>query len=390
MARTSELALQALRLVDVLPRPADHPVLAMIGSAPRSVTELVAEYLGSEPVEPAHPRRSPDLPEILTPQLLDELDLPPVELPDWPLDCLIRPMTTGAVLEAIAPAGVVDARFVAALTELGGEPPQVRSYREFLARKASSEDAQLVEILVPPLDDRAANAVRRPSYCPLWTGDVDPSSYLPAAGRYLPLDRITLRRAGSRIIAEDPAGTVLWPMHHATRTPIGPWGLVVTLLTAAAPRGPSISFGNRLAAFPDRDFLPRLEIAGGLVLSGRHWRIPRPRSFRALAALDLPRFVFARGNGGKPRPVDLHSLAALRDLSRLGDPIVVEEMLPDPDHLPLRDDRGDPVAAQLLLRLPHRRAATAAAVGNQEGESGWNPSWPSANWSASSRNWTPG
>lgn len=394
VARASSLALQALRLVDVLPRPADHPVLSLIGSAPRSVTDLVAEFMAGAPTESSERRRSPDLPEVLTPHLLDEMGLPPAELPEWPLDCLVRPMAQGvelAVLEAIAPAGVVDARFASALTELGGEPPQVRSYREFLSRKASGEGAQLVEILVPPLDDRAANAVRRPSYCPLWTGDADHSSYLPAAGRYLPLDRITLRRVDNRIVAEDPSGAVLWPMYHATRTPIGPWGLVVALLTAAAPRGPSISFGNRMAAFPERDFLPRIEIAGGLVLSGRHWRIPTPRNVHDLAALDLPRFVFARAAGLRPRPVDLHSLAALRDLSRLSpDEIVVEEMLPGPDHLPLRDDRGEPVAGQLLLRLPHRRATTAVAVGNQEGESGWNPSWPSPNWTASSRNWTPG
>ncbi|MFC0437361.1 lantibiotic dehydratase [Kutzneria buriramensis] len=389
VARVRQLALQALRLVDVLPRPADHPVLSTIGSAPRPVPDLVAEYLESRPVEAAGRRRSPDLPEVLTPQVLDGLGLPPAAVPEWPLDCLIRPMTDGAVLEAILPAGVLDARFASALTKLGGEPPQVRSYRDFLAHKAAEEDARLVEILVPPLDDRAANAVRRPSYCPLWTGDADSSSYLPAGGRYLPLDRITLRRGENRIVAEDLAGNPLWPMHHATRTPIGPWGLVVTLLTAASPQPPSISFGNRMAAFPERDSLPRLEIAGGLILSGRHWRITPPTSLRDLAALDLPRFVFARA-GGKPRPVDLHSLSALRELSRLGDEIVVEEMLPDPDHLPLRDDHGEPIAGQLLLRLPHRRATTAAAVGNQEGESGWNPSWPSPNWTTSSRNWTPG
>jgi len=390
VARTSELALQALRLADVLPRPADHPVLAIIGSAARPVTDLVAEYLDSEPAPAGDRRRSPELPEILTPQVLDQLGLSPAALPEWPLDCLIRPMTDGVVLEAIAPAGVMDARFAAALTELGGEPPQVSSYREFLAGSAAEEGATPVEILVPPLDDRAANAVRRPSYCPLWTGDADAASYVPAAGRYLPLDRITLRRAGNRIIAEDFNGNLLWPMHHATRTPIGPWGLVVTLLTAASPRGPSISFGNRMAAFPERDFLPRLVIAGGLVLSGRHWRIRPPSNFRQLVALDLPRFVFARAVDGKPRPVDLHSLAAPRDLARLGDPVVLEEMLPDPDHLPLRDHHGEPIAGQLLLRLPHRRATTAVAVGNQEGDSGWNPSWPSTNWTVSSRNWTPG
>ncbi|QUQ67864.1 lantibiotic dehydratase [Kutzneria sp. CA-103260] len=390
VARTSELALQALRLADVLPRPVEHPILATVGSAPRPVTDLVAEYLAGEPMPETNRRRSPDLPEVLTPQALDQLGLLPAALPEWPLDCLVRPMARGAVLEAIMPAGVVDARFAAALTELGGEPPQVSSYRDFLARSAAEEGAKPVEILVPPLDDRAANAVRRPFYCPLWTGDADAAAYLPAAGRYLSLGRITLRREGNRVIAEDVGGNLLWPMHHATRTPIGPWGLVVTLLTAAAPRGRSISFGNRMAAFPERDHLPRLEIAGGLVLSGRHWRIRPPSTFRELAGLDLPRFVFARAGGSKPRPVDLHSLAASRELARLGDPVVLEEMLPDPDHLPLRDHHGEPIAGQLLLRLPHRRATTAVAVGNQEGDSGWNPSWPSTNWTVSSRNWTPG
>ncbi|MFI9388514.1 lantibiotic dehydratase [Kutzneria sp. NPDC052558] len=402
VARTSELALQALRLAELLPRPPEHPVLATVGSAPRPVTDLVAEFLAGDAAGPVERRRPPELPKVLTPQLLDQMGLPPAELPDWPLDCLVRPMADGAVLEAILPAGVLDARFAAALTELGGEPPQVASYREFLAARAAEDGATPVELLVPPLDDRAANAVRRPAYCPLWTGDADASAYLPSAGRYLPLDRITVRREGNRIIAEELGGRRLWPTHHATRTPIGPWELVLTLLTAATPRGPSMSFGNRMAAFPERDFLPSLEIrdgvgngdgpraAGALVLSGRHWRIRPPATFRDLVALDLPRCVFARAVGGKPRPVDLHSLAALRELARLGDPVVLEEMLPDPDHMPLRDRAGEPVAGQLLVRLPHRRATTAVAVGNQEGDSGWNPSWPSTNWTVSSRNWTPG
>jgi hypothetical protein len=30
-------------------------------------------------------------------------------------------------------------------------------------------------------------------------------------------------------------------------------------------------------------------------------------------------------------------------LARLGDQIVVEEILPDPDHLPLKDERGERV-----------------------------------------------
>ena len=187
-----------------------------------------------------------------------------------------------------------------------------------------------------------------------------------------------MRRVGDRIVDEDtdgPDGLAMWPMYHSARAPLAPWGLLVTLLTAAAPvrrlAGP-VALGNPLAALPGRNRLPRLVLAGGLVLSGAQWRIARDQlpaadlpageRIRAIAALRIgtaiPRWVFARSQGGhQPRPVDLDCLSAVRALDRLlaDDPesgLVFEEMLPDPHHLPLRDADGRPVAGQLLARLP--------------------------------------
>ncbi|MFC0431410.1 lantibiotic dehydratase [Kutzneria buriramensis] len=417
-SRLQNLLAQAGRVGAVLaaaaaPAP-EHPILALVGPQPRPVTEVLAEFLGAheDSREPAlHewdggvPRQRPGWPAppsdvdtpygrllalldtdadqvTLTPQLLDEIGAPPVATPAWPVDCLVRPIGVGgghgAVLEGAAPAGVVDARFVEALRHLHGELPHVTAYRTFLDELGRRCGAETVEILVPPQDPQAVGAVRRPRLCPMWTGEADSSAYQPAGGRHLPLDRITVRRVGDRIVAEDtdaPDGLALWPMYHSARAPLAPWGLLVTLLTAASPvrrlAGPLV-LGNPLAALPDRNRLPRLVLAGGLVLSGAQWRIPREQlpaadlpsdeRIRAIAALrigtGIPRWVFARSQGGhQPRPVDLDCLSAVRALDKLlaDDPesgLVFEEMLPDPHHLPLRDADGEPVAGQLLARLP--------------------------------------
>lgn len=436
VSRLQGLVMQATRLgavlASALPRPEEHPLLALVGPTPRPVTDVLAEYLREHenttdpalqgwdngvaherpcwpqaPSDPASPYgRLLALMDTtaeqvtLTPELLDELGAPPVAPAAWPMDCLVRPIglggAHGAVLEAVAPAGVVDARFADALHQLHGEVPQVSAYRAFLDELARRCGAEFVEILVPPLDDRAANAVRRPHYCPTWTGDADVDSYLPGGGRYLPLDRITVRRVGDRIVAEDadgPDGLVLWPMHHATRSPLAPWGLVVTLLSAASPTrrlAQTLALGNPMSAFPHRDRLPRLVLAGGLVLAGAQWRVrdeqlpgpdlPLAARIQALAALrvgtGMPRWVFVRAEGGhQPRPVDLDSIGALRMVDKLvadaADGVLVfEEMLPDPDHLPFREGNGDGVAGQLLARLPHdissnRLAARAMLAWNR-------------------------
>jgi hypothetical protein len=383
----------------------EHPVLDLVDVDPRPVSEIVARFLdGREPQplrrqEPAWPSPRPgtayqrlrtwldghaDDTEIdITADVLDRIGAPPAQPPSWPVDALVRPLRDGrqlAVLEALLPAGVVDARFSDALRRLHGRLPQVDAYRAFLDETAARCGVECVEVLVPPQGDRSANAVRRPHYTHTWTGDADLSTYLSdnaLPGRYLPLDRVTLRRQDGRVVAEDPSGGVLWPVCHATRVPPAPWDLVLTLLTAASPIGrlaPQFSLGDHMTAFPGRERVGRLVVDGGLVLAGRSARLdraslPRPGTpvesrVRELAELrtatGLPRWNFVRAAGTRrPRPVDLDSITALRTFDRLlADPavssLVVEEMLPDPDHLCVQDESGDGLAAQLLLRLPHR------------------------------------
>ncbi|MGW5053853.1 hypothetical protein ACWEPX_22130, partial [Actinokineospora sp. NPDC004072] len=398
-ARLGELVAQARRLRAVLPSSAArHPVLALVDSRPRPVTQIVAEFLDREPPQrPVRRANAWPIPQPGTPyaalcdwlraQPGDEVDIdaatldrvgaPPAAEPAWPVDCLVRPMADGrAVLEAVIPAGVVDARFAEALARLHGRVPQVEGYRAFLDHAAARCGAEPVEILIPPQGERAANTVRRPRYPGTWTGDADPSAYLAEPmSRYLPLRDITVRACGGRVVAEDPAGRVLWPLYHATRVAPPPWDVVLALLTAANPVAELVApfaVGDPAAAFPGRTRLPRISVGGGLILAGRSALVPRdrlpdpgaplPARVRALARLrgwaGAPRWNFARAAGGRrPLPVDLDSVGALRVLDRLlarsgAGELVLEEMLPDPDHVVVRDDRGAGLAAQLVLRLP--------------------------------------
>lgn len=410
--RLAELVAQAGRLAAVLaggagPRP-PHPVLELVGPTPRSAAEIVAQFLdGREPrplewAPAAWPAPRPGTPYQLlcdwlgerageaevdiTAGVLDAVGAPPPAPPRWPVDCLVRPLPAGgpmAVLEAVTPAGVVDARFAEALGRLG-RVPQVEAYRAFLAEVAARCGVEPLEVLAPPHGGQGANTVRRPRYTDAWTGDPDGATHLggpPGRGRYLPLGRVLLSRRGGRVVAEDPSGRELWPLCHATRVPEPPWDVVLALLGAASPvtalAGP-IAFGDPAPAFPGRTRTPRLLLDGGLVLAEASVRVPRaalpdpgaPVEARAreLAALrattGVPRWNFARVDGGRrPLPVDLDSLTALRRLDRLtADPavsaLVLTEMLPDPDGLSVRDAAGDRLAAQLLVRLP--RAASPA------------------------------
>ncbi|WP_020670936.1 hypothetical protein [Amycolatopsis nigrescens] len=431
-ARLPELLAQANRLAEVLAHGGHdqpHPALQLVGAHPRPVTEIFAEFLRdheTEPVEPpssSWPRPRPGtayqrLCDWLTAQdgaaeididrtVLDEIGAPPAARPRWPVDCLLRPLRKPlAVLEAVVPAGVVDARFAGALRALHGQVRQVDDYRAFLEATAAEGEAEFVEILVPPQGHQGANTVRRPCYTRTWTGDADPSTYLDDhanARRYLPLERITLRRHEGRVIAEDLDGGLLWPVYHATRRPPPPWDTLVPLLTAAAPASRLATprlFGDPTAVFPLRAGTPRLLLDGELVVAPGSVRVgrdllPRPGAdfgarARALAnlrpATGAPRWNLVRADGGRrSRPVDLDSLAALRIFDRLlDDPavsrLVLEEMLPAPGRLPVLDEHGAQLAAQLLIRLPlttsPARLATQAVAAWHEVTTTENPMLP--------------
>ncbi|WP_156131618.1 hypothetical protein [Amycolatopsis methanolica] len=397
-SRLPELVDHTGRLAAVIADRRAHPALDLVGPEPRPLSAIVAEALDSgEPPRPALPgsawpeprprtiyqrlcewmARHADESEIeLGPAVLDYLGAPPARPSPWPVDCLLRPLPGGrAVLEAVTPAGVTDARFAAALQSLHGEVPQVSAHRAFLTETAARCGAELVEVLVPPQGSQGANTVRRPRYTRTWTGDADPATYVddPAGmRRYLPLDEITLRRDARGVIAEDRAGQVLWPVYHATRRPPPPWDLVVSLLTAASPArrlAVSHGFGDPRAAFPGRARTPRLladpdlVLAPATVFAGRDV-LPEPGGdrfarMRALANLRLvtgaPRWVFAR-DGRRSQPVDLDSIATLRVFDRmLADPavggLVLEEMLPAPDDLTVSDVDGSRRAVQAVVRL---------------------------------------
>ncbi|MEU9198146.1 lantibiotic dehydratase [Streptomyces hundungensis] len=346
----------------------------------------------------------------ITDALLDAFDAPPGDavLPPWPVDCVLRPLAgpgPSAVLETASPAGILDARFADTLHALHGGYGNTERYRAFLAAVEREADVDFVEVLVPPLAERAANAVRRPLLTSWWTGDPDPAPYFgtpsPAA-RYLPLDRITLRRDGGQVIAEADGRRIV-PIHHATRNALPPYDALLRLLMAASHPGTSylVRLDGLAGAFPRAERLPRLTVGGRLTVSAATWRLPCTAlwcgndrdldKIRDLTALrrevGLPRYAFLRhGAGAKPVPVDFTALPTLRIIDRLlaqgddcdgGVPLLVEEMLPAPDALVLRDrayhnasrnpSDGAFIAAQLLLRLPHDRAiqdlaAPAAAV----------------------------
>ncbi|URM92230.1 lantibiotic dehydratase family protein [Streptomyces sp. MRC013] len=333
--------------------------------------------------------------------LLDALGAPPADeaLPPWPFDCLLRPLAGGpgspvAVLETASPAGMLDARFADGMRALDGGYGAADAYRAFLAELERRTGVRFVEVLVPPLAERAANAVRRPVVTSWWTGDPDPTPYYGPAGggaRYLPLDRITVRTREGRLVAEADGRRIV-PVHHATRGPVPPYDHLLRLLLAAGlpVTRRVVRLDGLEAALPGHARLPRLTVAGGtLVVAPATWRLdparlwdPRDTALakvRALALLrrsaGLPRHVFLRtAPGAKPVPADLDSVTAVPLVERLrarqaGGDLFAEEMLPGPDGLVLRDPLhgGAPVAAQVLLRLPHRArpehlAARAAAA----------------------------
>ncbi|MGW1410820.1 lantibiotic dehydratase [Streptomyces sp. NPDC002403] len=421
--------LAALRRADGEAAPGTLPPVPgteRLDERPRPVGELLAALLSPDGTPPPAPHRSRyrgwhraigpdsgyarllarlaarrDETEVdVDDDLLDALGAPPAEdvVPPWPLDCLLRPLPGPgplAVLETASPAGVIDARFAEALRALHGGYDTVDAYRDFLAAVERRAGVRFVELLVPPVTERAANAVRRPATTRWWTGDPHARAYFGPGGpeqRYLPLDRITLRRSGHRIVAEADGERVV-PVHHATRLPMPPYDRLVRLLLSAGHpwAGNILRLDGLAAAFPacgDVIRLPRLTVGTDLVVSPATWRVPRARLWRprdgdldrvrVLASLRrsaaMPRFAFVRPEfEAKPVPVDLDALTALNVIDRTcaalpGDELVFEEMLPGPVTGPQRPMLGDalhggaPVAAALMLRTPFDLTAEELAV----------------------------
>lgn len=379
--RTSALDLVTDQLRDDDGPPAQHrrpgwsPAVTS-GSGYAEILRLLAE-------------RMPARGEInISTEDLDEVGAPLVEF-DWPVDCLVRPgIDSGReflVLEQICHAGTLDARFAAALEALEGPVPAVQFYRSFLAEVERLTDIPFVEILVPPLTDKADNAVRRPRYTGRWTGDPDRSTYFGDAvgpSSYEPLAGIELVQSEDGLRAEI-AGRRVWPVYHATRSPLPPWTRVVQTLLAAAPLAQSwapLRLQDAIAAWPGREAMPRITIGSGLVLAPAQWRIPAPEFWQsrdplaakvaAVSALrrryGLPRWVQIVDVRGGRHSADLSSLRSIPCIERsiLGEqtPLLVTEMLPSPTEMTVRNPVGQRLSAELLFRLPSDESSGAIAA----------------------------
>jgi hypothetical protein len=317
---------------------------------------------------------------------------------DWPVDCVLRLPNAAAAYDAVLdeayPAGTLDARFVGALRRIEGAVPHCDGYREFLEELEACTGATILELLIPPLSMGAANAIRRPLLAQAWTGDPDVQMYVDgahtAALRYVPLGTLTLRRAGGVSVVE-AGGRRMWPVYHATRLPLPPWNVLADVLLTAAPsttRWIPRRLHFSLDAFPERSFMPRITVGGGLVVSCAQWRLgaaadgpwDRRASLRdkivaverLRARLGLPRWVFA-SSGWKRKPVacDLESTLGLRavehaadEAARTGRDVILAEMLPTPNELLVVDQAcgsaGKSVSS-VVLRLPYDEPPRAMA-----------------------------
>lgn len=415
---------QRLRALMQAEEPQAVPV-DLLGPDPRPLLDVFAELLAARSEQPPAPPRHhehgawpkphiagsgyarlldaiadqadagagrPDGTADITPEMLDTVGAAPARF-TWPVDVILRTPGTGPwILDDTAPAGVLDARFIEMLEYLHGPVPHVTAYREFLAELDRRSGIRSVELLVPPAEEMAANAVRRPRYVSAWTGDPDPASYgfspppdregPPAPADFVPLASLTVQRGGdgTQVAADGHPVRVLF---HATRTSRGPWRLLADLLQDSRQRAMrTCPLRCSLAAFAGRDWLPRVTVAGSLVISAAQWRIedrelwdpdaPELAKVRGLVRLTerraLPRWAFLSTQpGAKPLPCDLESLRALPMLEQAagtGRPgLVIEETLPAPPWCGVPDhgcEPGDRVAAEVMIRLP--AAASMASL----------------------------
>lgn len=308
--------------------------------------------------------------------LLDACGAPSGQI-DWPVDAIMRLARPGAsylaVLDEMFPAGSMDARFVTDLARLGEPLPHVTAYRDFLRQIEEASGITFVEVLVPPLSEGAANAVRRPLYTGAWTGDPDLCTYIDAdeaRPRFIPLQSISLRHSSGRLIAETD-GQRICPMYHATRIPLAPWNVVLETLMTTSPlplRWAPRRLHRTLDAFPEHDHLPRIA-TGDLVLAGEQWRIDPGRLWRPTDQpltkartlerlrdrLDLPRWIFIKNGTARPTPCDLDSVRAIRTIEQMrrgATHLLLIEMVPSPPDFWLYDGQRDARCSSVMLRLP--------------------------------------
>ncbi len=384
-----EPVLRVLRVID--PDPVPVAGRTVLTEEPRPVLDLLSGDLTARDTGPhRHDWPLPDTAGAgyrrLHAWLTDRLDAGPVDLDaaplgpapqplTWPVDCVVRPLWQDggplAVLDHLQPTGTLDSRFADALAALH---PDGRArpdwYREFLRHVESALGGRFVELLVPALSDRAANAIRRPAYTSAWTGDPDLARYYrdgpDRPGTYLPLSALTIRLADGRPVVES-RGDRIWPVYHATRVMPPPWHVIGPALLAASPRAHRQhwrALQYSLGAWPDRDHVPRFTVGGGrLVLTPAQWRLPVARLWpagaglpeaartltRLCTALGLPRWVTVVADGHEePRACDLESLHAVRLLDRVRrtgtTELLLAEMLPAPD--------ARAHHTELVLRLP--------------------------------------
>ncbi|CAM3844372.1 lantibiotic dehydratase [Kibdelosporangium persicum] len=398
--RVEELSGSAMRVLDVVgsSRPRVTQT-ADLSETPRPVLDLMVDDL-AEPPSPRRQRWDWPVPDVAdTPYgrlhrwLSERLDVGPVDIDDtvlamvgappsvptaWPLDCVIVPVRpTGlplAVFDYVRSTGTLDSRFADALAVLHpAGPVRPEWYRTFLRQVERDLGGRFVELLVPPLSAKAANAVRRPAYTEAWTGDPDVHRYyrdgLRRPSTYLPLSGLTIQRTdGGPVVRAH--GERIWPVYHSTRAMPQPWDVIGNRLLAASPRANRVPWERlrySLTGWPDRHWMPRITVGGGqLVLSPQQWRLradelwetsaPAPGAARALARLravrGLPRWVTVAADAqDEPRACDLDSLHTVRLVDRIRrcgvTEFLVAEMLPEPDIAGGPTHRGE-----LVLRLP--------------------------------------
>lgn len=299
---------------------------------------------------------------------------------EWPVDCLIRVPGKGTgysmIVSEIWPAGVLDSRFHDGMQRLTGVP-QINSYREFLRRIEAQTGVTFVEVLAPPLSDRAENAVRRPGYTSAWTGD--PVRDLYVVGPTLPEQYVRLQDIelvpGSNGYQSYFDGRRIWPVYHATRSLSHVWDDIVRTLLATAPVKLPATFRRPEQALRpgNREYAPRITLAGDIVLAPARWLVAAAEIWsgnsgavkrvgdlvRLRRRLRLPRWLYASDpQVGAVAPCDLESIATVQVLSRIAarhGAVLLTEMLPLPDDLLIHDAlhfESDRLCSELVVRLP--------------------------------------